>query len=364
MAGSPIVSFVIATHDGRDVLARCLASIARQSLTEFEVIVFDNGTRDHEVARAAVPHDPRFRVQRSEHNLGFAEANNRALAQARGEFVALVNDDAWLDSSWSEHMVAALRAHPSAGAAAGRTMQAAHPERLDAAGFAYFSCGTTDCFRNMPAGDAYHHAHHPFGPVASVAMYRGNALRAVGVFRAEYFCYYEDTDLALRLVLYDRPTVYVPEALAYHVGAHTGHERSAFQIYHLRRNVEYLYWVNMLGRLALWHLPWHVTFELLACGQAAIQGHTLAVMRAKLAAAKHAPWILQQRAALARDLSTRGELKAATRRLSTRMRHGIPWFRASRAQRGSRASRHTAARAALRWFGRRAIVRRFTPTSR
>ena len=324
---SPVVSFVIATHDGHEVLGRCLDSIARQTLRNFEVLVFDNASA-HGTTDAMRERDARFTSQRCERNLGFAAANNRAIAGTRGEFVALVNDDAWLEPHWAETMVRALEAQPKAGAAAGRTMQAAHPELVDAAGFDFYSCAAIYCWRNLPAARLTNATHQPFGPVASVAMYRRSALASVGTFQAEYFCYYEDTDLAVRLVLHDFETVYVPEALAYHAGSHTGRERSAFQIYHVRRNIEYLYWVNMLGSLAWRNLAFHLAFEALACGRAALEGQSRAVLRAKRDAVFNAPWILQQRRALTRTLAARRELDAAKQRLRARMRAGLPFIRA------------------------------------
>jgi GT2 family glycosyltransferase len=163
--------------------------------------------------------------------------------------------------------------------------------------------------------------------VASAALYRRSALEDVGLFHSEYFCYYEDTDLAVRLVLHGYSTVYVHAAVAYHRGSHTGVKSSDFHVYHLRRNAEYLYWSDMIGMNALWHLPFHLLHETLAFGAAVRHGQGAVVLRAKRDALKNTDFILRARTALVERLRVSGKLAASHRELARHMRTGLPWFR-------------------------------------
>jgi GT2 family glycosyltransferase len=317
------IAYVVVNFNGGRTLARCLDSLAAQTASDFEVIVFDNGSTDDSLDTLE-SRDERFKLYRAASNLGFAEANNRAISMTRAPWLGLVNNDAWLDSRWGERMVAALAANPGAGAAAGRTLKAGCPDRLDSAGFAFYSCASTYAWEGLPASDLSSARHRPFGPVASAAVYARHALEEAGPFHPEYFCYYEDTDLAVRLVLHGFDTIYVPEALAFHVGSATGRRRSAFQIYHLRRNVEYLYWVDMVGALAWVHLPWHLAFESLAFARAIFDGQAMVVLKAKRDALRQFRWIRTQRKSLARRLRQHGIFEPARQMLRRRMTVGIP----------------------------------------
>ncbi|MDH5672058.1 MAG: glycosyltransferase family 2 protein [Myxococcales bacterium] len=339
----PRVSFLVVNHNGRDVLGACLASIRGQRGVSFELLLVDNGSSDGSLQQVTPRNNER--ILRLGENLGFAEGNNRAFAEARGEFVALVNNDATLAPDWAWHLVEALLTHPEAGAAAGRTLQHDDPERLDSAGFEFFSCVSCTSYQGLAAEHFRHRAHRPFGAAASAALYRRSAIEASGLFHPEFFCFYEDTDLALRLLLHGFDTVYVDAAVAWHRGSHTAKRHSPFHTYHLRRNSEFVYWINMQGRLALLHLPYHLVHEWLSTASAATRGQLPEALRAKRDALRALPWIVHQRHELRRKLERAGPLSAAQARLSAKMTRGFPY----------RTHARQAARSAwARLFGRNA----------
>lgn len=320
---APRVSFIVVNYNGGDMLGRCLASIGAQTLRDFELIVVDNGSSDGSHERIDRS-DPRLHCLRFEENLGFAEANNRALTRCRGQYVALVNNDVTLHPDWSAALVVALDADPTLGAAAGRIVQMRDPSRLDSAGFEFFSCTAVFDYRGQPAHSMTDASYLPFGAVGSAALYRRSAIDRVGAFHPEYFCYYEDTDLAVRLVLFGYGTVYVPQAVAEHLGSATGRRQSDFHVYHLRRNCEYLFWVDMVGPLALTQLPFHALYELAAFVDAAARGQGAVVLRAKRDALRELPFIARERRKLAHALESADGVGRATQRLQAKMKVGFP----------------------------------------
>ena len=90
----PKVSVVMAVHNAGDYLAAAIASIQAQSLSEFELILSDDGSEDGSLAtaEAAASADPRLRVVRGASG-GPAAARNRALDAARGDWIAIVDAD-------------------------------------------------------------------------------------------------------------------------------------------------------------------------------------------------------------------------------------------------------------------------------
>jgi glycosyltransferase involved in cell wall biosynthesis len=93
MNTSPTVSVVIPTRNRWSLLKDTLACALGQREVELEVVVVDEACTDETPAQLAACPDPRLRVIRNEQPLGVAGARNRGIAAARGEWVALLDDD-------------------------------------------------------------------------------------------------------------------------------------------------------------------------------------------------------------------------------------------------------------------------------
>ncbi|MCE8519053.1 glycosyltransferase family 2 protein [Ruegeria pomeroyi] len=99
MSPSPRVSVITPAYNAAAVLPRAVASVQAQSLRDWEMLVVDDGSTDDTlaIARALAAGDPRITVMAQARNGGPATARNRALAAARGRFIAFLDaDDAWL----------------------------------------------------------------------------------------------------------------------------------------------------------------------------------------------------------------------------------------------------------------------------
>ena len=70
----------------------CLASLDARQGASFEVILVDNGSTDGSLEMAASY--PGIRIIKNSENRGFCAANNQGIHIARGEFIALLNNDA------------------------------------------------------------------------------------------------------------------------------------------------------------------------------------------------------------------------------------------------------------------------------
>ncbi len=89
------VSVIIAAHEAATFVHRSIDSARSQSLASLEVIVVDDASGDgtSEAAHLAAAGDPRVRILRLETNAGPGGARNAALAQATGEWVAVLDAD-------------------------------------------------------------------------------------------------------------------------------------------------------------------------------------------------------------------------------------------------------------------------------
>jgi hypothetical protein len=111
---NPAVTVVIPTRNRRQRVAGAVASAQRQTLRDIEILVVDDASTDGtgEVLADVASQDPRVRVLRQEEPGGAPRARNRGLDDARGEFVAFLDDDdRWLPSKL-ERQVSFLADHP------------------------------------------------------------------------------------------------------------------------------------------------------------------------------------------------------------------------------------------------------------
>ena len=88
------VSVIVPVYNGEAFLRECLDSIARQTLHDIEILCVDDGSRDGSAAILGeyAEKDPRFRFLPQE-NQGVSAARNRAMALARGDFLAFMDCD-------------------------------------------------------------------------------------------------------------------------------------------------------------------------------------------------------------------------------------------------------------------------------
>lgn len=109
---NPAVSVVMAAYNGAALIGETLDSLWAQSFRDFEVIVVDDCSTDAtlEVLRAC--RDPRLRVIAAERNAGPVCSRNRAFAEARGRYVAGLDQDDICRADRFERQVAYLDAHP------------------------------------------------------------------------------------------------------------------------------------------------------------------------------------------------------------------------------------------------------------
>ena len=94
---APQVSILTPAHNAATTLPETLASVQRQTFTDFEVIVVDDGSGDNTAAIAEQfgARDPRFRLIRQK-NAGVAAARNTGLRASRAPFIAPLDaDDVW-----------------------------------------------------------------------------------------------------------------------------------------------------------------------------------------------------------------------------------------------------------------------------
>lgn len=105
----PLISVIIPAYNTEAYLARCLDSVLSQTLTDFELLLIDDGSTDGTAAIADryAEADSRVKVIHKE-NGGVSSARNRGLEVARGEFITFVDSDDTVQPTYLEKLYTAL----------------------------------------------------------------------------------------------------------------------------------------------------------------------------------------------------------------------------------------------------------------
>jgi len=252
---SPAVSVVIITRNRRDALGVVLDRLA--DLPVDEILVVDNGSADGtgELVRS---HGDRVRLLEPGENTGIA-GRNLGAREARGEFLLMLDDDAYPLPGAVEALVAALRANPRL-AAAGALVRDVDGEgrvvKLD-------ELGTFDWWlRAGHEGDPPPEGFPAFFFPEGASMLRRSAYLDVGGFFEPYFVFSSEIDLAARLFEAGWDVRYFPTAVVDHMKAPSGRGDEAALYYRIRNHLWYL-WLRFPAPVAARRTVGYLTFDLI-----------------------------------------------------------------------------------------------------
>jgi GT2 family glycosyltransferase len=217
MATPPLTTIVVLSYNRAPLLERALASIARQTYRPCDVVVVDNRSPSSPKIHELVKSFPGVRLVSNDANLGFTGGMNRGLAEARGQYVYLTEDDIELSVDCIEKLVDYLETHPTV-ALAGPVMWNMRTPTIRCAG-GDFTFGSI--FRmsvngenepTLPIGEPF---ATKFLPGATIGA-RTSVLRELGGFHPAFFMYREDIELCARVLERGLGIAIVPAARVYH----------------------------------------------------------------------------------------------------------------------------------------------------
>lgn len=269
---TPGVSIVIVSFNTRDLLRECLTSLRRESEgISTEVFVVDNVSRDG--SADMVEHEfPDVRLIRSEVNLGFAAANNRAFPLATGRYVVLLNSDAFLHPNALQRAIAYMDAEPKIGLGGARLVgrdgswqpsARLFPSLLN--DFLALS-GLAARFPKSRFFGRFDRTWADQNVAADVdwvpgafSIIRGSVLEQIGYFDEDFFLYYEEVDLCRRIKAAGYVIRYWPDVTVIHLGGESSKtvkslqlSKSGSQLALWRMRSEFLYYRKHHGTLAWW----------------------------------------------------------------------------------------------------------------
>ncbi len=284
MSRNPHVTIIVVNWNGRHHLEPCLSALQAQSYPDREIVVVDNGSTDGSGEYVAA-HFPEVRLIRAPSNLGFAAANNLAIHESQGAYVALINNDAYAETDWLENMVWVAEEDRTIGMIACKMLFADRPTLINSTGVCVDRAGIAwDRAGGEPNIDRTTDPIEIFGPCGGAALYRRSLLDAIGLFDEEFFMYLEDVDLAWRARRAGWRCYYVPTAQVRHQHSASAGEGSPFKSFQLGRNKIWLLVKNYPVRELWRYIPLMLMYDVAAVVYALIVRRDIHAWRGRLAA--------------------------------------------------------------------------------
>jgi GT2 family glycosyltransferase len=283
MQARPLVSVILVCWNSAKYLPRCLDNLNAQTFRDFEVMVVDNGSTDG-CTDGLENRWPRLNLQvtRLAENRGFSVGNNLGAHLASGEWLALLNTDAFPEPTWLESLLEAARQNPQYSFFASRQLSALDSRLLDGDGDAYHVSGLAWRWGLGYPADSYGLENREvFGACAAAALYKRDIFLEVGGFDEDLFSYLEDIDLSFRLRLMKQRCLFVAGAVVHHIGSASLGVASDFALHYANRNMVWIWVRNMPGRLLWRFLPQHLLANLVYVGYYLLRGRGGVLLRAK-----------------------------------------------------------------------------------
>lgn len=239
------LSIIIVSYNVKYYLEQCLLSVQRAiEGIDAEVIVVDNHSHDGSVAYL----ERRFshvNFVASNHNLGFARANNVGIRQSKGEYVLLLNPDTIVGEEVLKGCIEFMDSHPDAGGC-GVKMIKANGEKANESRRGipspmtafYKMSGLCARFPKSPKFGHYYMSDLSWDKPGQIeiisgafCMIRRSALYKVGLLDEDYFMYGEDIDLSFRILKGGFKNWYLPFTILHYKGEST--QKGSFRYIHV-----------------------------------------------------------------------------------------------------------------------------------
>lgn len=239
------LAVVIVNYNVKFFVEQCLHSL-QKALKDIDsvVCVVDNHSADGSLEYLK-PKFPDVRFIESNHNLGFARANNIAIKQTQSDYVLLLNPDTFVAEHTISEAISFMDEHPNAGGVGvmmhnidgSKAMESRRGLPTPATSF-YKMCGLCSKYPQSKRFGKYYMGYLSWNKPERIdimsgafCMMRREALNNVGLLDEDFFMYGEDIDLSYRILKGGYENWYLPLPILHYKGEST--HKSSFRYVHV-----------------------------------------------------------------------------------------------------------------------------------
>ena len=256
----PLISAILVSYNTREFTARALEALERAAHDlDVETWVVDNGSSDDSVAQIRARF-PNINIIEAHENLGFGRANNRAMERARGDYLLLLNTDAFVEGTALRELREAAVRHPRAAVIAPRVLNEdgsrqrsvwPFPTPLHAwsenLGLGWLLRRLRPQLRASGSPDDEGEIAWAIG---ACLLVRRAAYEQIGGFDPQFWMYAEETDWQKRMREAGWQIVFAPKARVTHLGGGSGAGNA--QVSRAFYDSQDAYTLKHHGRAGLW----------------------------------------------------------------------------------------------------------------
>lgn len=262
------LAIIIVSYNVRHYLQQCLDSLYRAiDGIDAEICVVDNHSKDNTVRRLKSK-NPGVKFIASNHNHGFAKANNIGIKKTDSEYVLLINPDTIVGENTIKECISFMDQHENAGGLGVRMLKCDGSDAMESrrglptpmTAF-YKMCGLCARYPHHKKLGKYYMGYLPWDEPVKIEIISGafimmkrSALYKAGLLDEDFFMYGEDIDLSYRLLKCGFDNWYLPTKILHYKGEST--QKSSFKYVHVFYEAMLIFFKKHYGHLSLWlNLP-------------------------------------------------------------------------------------------------------------
>jgi GT2 family glycosyltransferase len=254
----PFVSVNIINWNGQRYLEKLLPILENQTYPRqrFEIVLLDNHSTTDDSVNYVQKNFPDVRVITNARNDGFARGSNLALAQCRGDYLILLNNDTAPKHDWLEALVKCAASKDSVGAVVSKVLFAnrGNGKIINNAGSVLLpdkAWPVEEIGANQPDGPDFDKEREISALCGTSLLLSRRMLNEIGLFDELFFMYFEDVDLSWRGQKAGWKFYYCPDSVVWHEHSGSSKEHSDFWTFYVTRNRLLIMWKHARFLLAL-----------------------------------------------------------------------------------------------------------------
>ena len=258
------LTVVIVSYNVKYYVEQCLCSVKRAMRSiDGNIYVIDNHSKDGTIDYLRSRHKDVTFIN-SNHNMGFARANNIVIKQTDGDYVLLLNPDTIVGEDVLRQCVAFMDAHPRAGGlgvcmhneSGKRAMESRRGLPTPMTAF-YKMCGLGALYPRSRRFGKYYMSYLPWDKPVQIEvvsgaffMIRREAIGKAGLLDEDFFMYGEDIDMSYRLLKAGYDNWFIPADIIHYKGEST--QKTSFRYVHVFYQAMLIFLRKHYSTLSLW----------------------------------------------------------------------------------------------------------------
>lgn len=221
----------IVNFNGGIHLLDCVESLLAQEELSPVIFILDNGSSDGSPDEV-MKRFPECTVITSSHNSGYAGGCNRLIGVMRSDIIALCNMDLEFTPTWGSEILSCFDDHPDVWSVASLVMERESGEVYSSAVRFFWDLFPISS-RKMPRSDRPYEVVSAYG---AAMTFRRELFDRIGLFDKDYFLFFEETELFLRMQINRMKTLLCPSARVYHHRSLSTVKFSSNKLFYSERN--------------------------------------------------------------------------------------------------------------------------------